>query len=179
MVSSLSVSSRPVCRLHFWGSSGDQCISPLQPEFHTPLQNSSCTVSVHRLPYRYFTPIHYIKNSQFGFNRVCWHPYCTLLFAQIPSSFSLSLGLYDLWPSSSKLKTPSSVCSLRNVIYCCQRHVVWTVSQFQCCLQSFDMAIHHCLGEPLPHQLTNRKQSHSRAARKPFDIEDLSRLKSS
>jgi hypothetical protein len=47
MLSRLSVSNGPGCRLRLWYSSGYLRISPLHPEFCTPLPYSSYTVSPH------------------------------------------------------------------------------------------------------------------------------------
>ena len=45
MLSHLSVNSGLACRFRHWCSSGSLRISPLHPEFHMPLPNSSPTVS--------------------------------------------------------------------------------------------------------------------------------------
>ena len=86
MLSRLSVRYGPACRLRHWCSSGSLRISPLHPEFHTPLSPSSLTVSddiprlsrkISRRTYQAactpFTPSNSEQRSLPTYYRGCWH----------------------------------------------------------------------------------------------------------
>ncbi len=115
-LSRLSVSFRPDGRLRHRCSSGYLRISPLHPEFHHPLRNSSHAVSdaLPRLSpglshptcgaaYTRFTPSNSEQRSHPLSYRGCWHRVSRCLLKEVPSSkrvlavpySSLPTGLYN------------------------------------------------------------------------------------
>ena len=164
-----------MCRFLRWRSSGYLRISPLHPEFHTPLIASRLPVcpAVPRLSrgisqdtkqsaYELFKPNDSEQRLAPSYYRGCWHEVSrAFLWDRSRSSITT---LTFLHPDSSLhpegLHPTHGVAAsgfrpLRKIRYCSPP---WRSGQ---CLspdmagQPLDPATRRCLGEPLPHQLTD------------------------